>query len=107
MSRCWIFFDAAGTLFAVRGSIGGQYALAARRFGVVCDAEKLERAFYSVFPIASPMALPDKYDGQAPGGAAGRSKKTGIPLREREFQWWKNLVREICQQAELPGRPDA
>ena len=101
MPRLWIFFDAAGTLFAVRGSIGGQYALAARRFGAVCDAEKLERAFYSLFPTASPMALPDKNGGRAPGRAAGRSKKTGIPLREREFQWWKNVVREICRQAGL------
>ncbi|HEY3129830.1 MAG TPA: HAD-IA family hydrolase [Acidobacteriota bacterium] len=101
MPRPWIFFDAAGTLFAVRGSIGGQYALAARRFGAVCDADKLERAFCSLFPAASSMALPDKYHGQAAGRAAGRSKKTGIPLREREFQWWKNVVREVCRQAGL------
>ncbi len=99
MSRLWIFFDAAETLFTVRGSVGGQYALAARRFGAVCEPERLERAFRSLFLAAPAMAFPD--DRDASGRGSGRSKRKSISLHERELQWWKNVVRQICRQVGL------
>ncbi|MBI4455185.1 MAG: HAD-IA family hydrolase [Acidobacteria bacterium] len=79
MARRWIFFDAVGTLFQVRGSVGSQYARAARLFGPAPDPETVEYAFRHYFPLAPPLAFP----------AAKR------PIQELECDWWKQLVREV------------
>jgi putative hydrolase of the HAD superfamily len=76
-----IFFDAAGTLFDVRGGVGEIYARVAREYGVEADAASLETAFRRAFPRQPPMAFP-------PGTAEPE-------LRELEREWWRRLVREV------------
>src|SRR6266404_5920304 len=62
-----IFFDAAGTLFTVNGSVGDIYARLAREHG-------------KDFAAAPPMAFPD-------------ASPTQIPALEK--QWWKTLVQDV------------
>jgi putative hydrolase of the HAD superfamily len=76
-----VFFDAAGTLFEVRGSVGEIYACAAHRHGMEADAEALEAGFRRAFPRRPPLAF-------APG--------TPEPeLLRLEKDWWRQLVREV------------
>jgi len=69
-----IFFDAVGTLFGVKGSVGKVYGDMAKRFGVKVSSEALERAFIQSFKAAPPPIFP------------------GIKLQEIpkcEFEWWQ------------------
>jgi putative hydrolase of the HAD superfamily len=76
-----VFFDAAGTLFDVRGGVGEIYARVAREYGVEADAAALESGFRRAFPRQPPMAF-------APGTAEPE-------LRRLEREWWRQLVREV------------
>jgi putative hydrolase of the HAD superfamily len=78
-----IFFDAVGTLFGVRGSVGEVYSAIAHQHGVEAPAEALNHAFFQNFKSASPMAFP----GVAPDD---------IP--EREFSWWWAIAAQTFQQ---------
>ncbi|BAU43113.1 MULTISPECIES: HAD-IA family hydrolase [Cyanophyceae] len=78
-----IFFDAVGTLFGVRGSVGAVYADLAKRFGVTVDAAAVDRAFFKSFKAATPMAFP----GTDP---------TEIP--DREYAWWWAIAAETFQE---------
>ena len=49
-----IFFDAAGTLFHIRGSVGETYLSHARKYGVTASAEAIEKAFKRAFADAPP-----------------------------------------------------
>jgi putative hydrolase of the HAD superfamily len=72
-----VFFDAAGTLFRVRGSVGQAYATVAARHGAATSAEEIERRFRSVFRAMPPMCFP------------------GVPvadLPEHERAWWRQVV---------------
>ncbi|MBI2821593.1 MAG: HAD-IA family hydrolase [Acidobacteria bacterium] len=82
MTRSWFFFDAVGTLFTVRGSIGGQYERAARPFGARFDAAEIQRAFHRHFAQMKPPAR------------RGR----GEALRRAEFRWWKELARSVFDE---------
>jgi putative hydrolase of the HAD superfamily len=75
-----IFFDAAGTLFTVNGSVGAIYANLAREYGKDVAVADLEAGFRRYFAAAPPMAFP----GAAP---------TQIPTLEK--QWWKTLVQNV------------
>lgn len=77
-----IFFDAVGTLFGVKGSVGDIYAELARPYGVHGDAAAIDSAFYQAFKAAPPMAFPgvDVYS---------------IPARE--FEWWKAIAQQTFQ----------
>lgn len=77
-----IFFDAVGTLFGVKGSVGEIYAELARPYGVDGDAQAIDQAFYQSFKAAPPMAFP---------GADVYS----IPARE--FEWWKAIAQQTFQ----------
>ena len=44
-----IFFDAVGTLFHLKGTVGDHYALVGNEVGLKLDAHQLERAFYSAW----------------------------------------------------------
>lgn len=76
-----IFFDAAGTLFHVRGQVGEIYARCAARFGQQVEPEVLHRAFVQHFPQQPPMAF-------------GRGL-SALVLRQREMQWWRTLVQAV------------
>jgi putative hydrolase of the HAD superfamily len=82
-----VFFDAAGTLFDVRGGVGEIYARVAREYGVTAEAAELESGFRRAFPRQPPMAF-------APATA-------GPELRRLEREWWRRLVREV-----FAGVPD-
>jgi putative hydrolase of the HAD superfamily len=82
-----VFFDAAGTLFDVRGSVGEIYARAARKYGARADAGELERGFARAFPLQPPLAF-------APG-----TPEAELPRLEKE--WWRRLVAEVFAGA--PG----
>ena len=75
-----IFFDAAGTLFHVDGSVGEVYASLARKHGKNVTAKALEEGFLRAFADAPPMAFPS---------VAPRN----LPASER--RWWFELVGEI------------
>ena len=76
-----IFFDAAGTLFEVRGSVGQIYSRIAGQYGCEADAEHLQQNFARWFRLQPPMAFP-------PGTDENK-------LREMEKGWWRNLVRAV------------
>ena len=75
-----VFFDAAGTLIAVNGSVGGIYARLAQQHGKAVGVTDLEAGFGRAFAAAPPMAFP--------GAAAG-----DIP--ELEKKWWRDLVHQV------------
>jgi putative hydrolase of the HAD superfamily len=75
-----IFFDAAGTLFAVKGSVGAIYADLAHEYGKDVSITDLEAGFRRSFAAAPPMAFP------------------GVALEQistLEKQWWRNLVSQV------------
>lgn len=75
-----VFFDAAGTLFTVNGSVGATYARLAEKHGKAVTVNDLEAGFRRCFIVAPPMAFP---------GAAS----TEIPTLEK--QWWKTVVQDV------------
>ena len=72
-----IFFDAAGTLFRVRGSVGAAYAAVAALHGVRVDAVRIEERFRSAFRGMPPMCFPGIAETQ---------------LAQRERAWWRQVV---------------
>ncbi len=79
-----IFFDAMGTLFGLRGSVGEVYGQVAQQFGVAVAAQDLDRAFSQSFKAAPPMAFP------------------GLPkpeLLQQECEWWEAIARQTFHQA--------
>lgn len=76
-----IFFDAAGTLFEVRGSVGEIYSRIASQYGCEADAEQLQQNFARWFRLQPPMAFP-----------AGIAEDKLLDL---EKGWWRNLVRAV------------
>ncbi len=79
-----IFFDAVGTLFGVRGSVGTIYSELARPFGVHANPDVLDQAFFQSFWAATPMAFPG-------------ARAEDIP--DREYAWWWAIAAETFQQA--------
>jgi putative hydrolase of the HAD superfamily len=72
-----VLFDAAGTLFRVRGCVGLAYATVAARHGVAASAEEMDGRFHSAFRSMPPMCFP------------------GVPeedLPEHERAWWRQVV---------------
>ncbi len=72
-----IFFDAVGTLFGIRGSVGEVYREIALEFGIDIAAESLESAFRASFKHSSPPTFPGV-------------KAEDIP--QQEFSWWRGIV---------------
>ena len=75
-----VFFDAAGTLFTVNGSVGAIYARLAEKHGTAVTVKDLEAGFRRCFAVAPPMAFP----GASP---------TEIPTLEKH--WWKTVVQDV------------
>ena len=68
-----IFFDAMGTLFGLRGSVGDIYGQIAESYGVKVDSTQLNQAFFASFKNAPPLAF---------------GESDPILLAELEYQWW-------------------
>lgn len=87
-----IFFDAAGTLFEVRGSVGEIYHKFARRYGIEVEPELIQQAFSREFRHQPPLAFPP--DTSEPD------------LYRLEFEWWKMLVRKVFTGHNFPRFDD-
>ncbi len=81
-----IFFDAVGTLFGVKGSVGTVYQAIAKKYNVEADAKKLDIAFHQSFTQAPSL------------GFAITNSQT---IQQQEFDWWKNLAVTTFKTAEL------
>lgn len=77
-----VFFDASGTLFRVRGTVGEIYWRLAQPYGLQATPEAIEQAFQEQFANAPALAFP----GRAP---------EEIPALER--RWWEKIVRLVFQ----------
>ncbi|WP_404784549.1 HAD-IA family hydrolase [Altericista sp. CCNU0014] len=80
-----IFFDAVGTLFDVRGTVGEIYAQFARQAGVRVDPQQLNTAFIQSFRTAPRAAF------------ANASPQALLRL---EYEWWRAVA---CQSFETAG----
>ena len=75
-----IFFDAAGTLFHLGGTVGHHYALVGDEVGLMLDAHQLDRAFYSAWE-------------KMPRRAA-----ISGPRENDDKGWWRELVGLVLDQ---------
>ena len=78
-----IFFDAAGTLFQVRGSVGEIYSRVASKHGVASHPAEVEEAFIRAFHAQSAEGI-----ASAPGEERPRAEK----------RWWLEVVRQVFAQ---------
>ncbi len=69
------FFDAAGTLFKLRQSVGEGYAAVAQRFEIELDPDAVQQSFFRRF-----QQLPDPYPSLNPNPERG---------------WWHHLVGQV------------
>lgn len=79
-----VFFDAVGTLFGVRGSVGEVYQDIAQYHGVEVDATVIDRAFYEAFKAAPPCTFPNV---------------DLLEIPQLEQQWWKTIAQQTFDQA--------
>jgi putative hydrolase of the HAD superfamily len=77
MSLKAVLFDAADTLFRVRGSVGAAYAAVAARHGVSVTAPDIEQRFRAAFRCMPPLAFPGAPEAELP---------------QREYAWWQQVV---------------
>ena len=75
-----VFFDAAGTLFHLNGTVGEHYALVGREVGLELNAETLDRAFHSAWKGISPRPA---IDG---------------PRANDDKDWWRDLVETVFDE---------
>jgi putative hydrolase of the HAD superfamily len=80
-----IFFDAAGTLLELRGSVGDIYADHAHRYGVKLDPVTVQQGFVKSFSQQPPLAFP--------------AHKSANELRQLEYEWWRRLVAQVLGSA--------
>ena len=82
-----IFFDAVGTLFGVKGSVGQIYGAIAAQYEVEVDHRLLDQAFLQNFKSAPRMAFsaPDSPSGQA-------------IAYDYEYQWWRSIAQNTFEQ---------
>lgn len=73
-----IFFDAMGTLFELKTSVGEIYQQHALKYGVEADDKMLQNAFIQSFKSAPPLAF---------------STTELWQIKQQEFDWWKILVK--------------
>lgn len=72
-----ILFDAVGTLFRVRGSVGEAYASVAARHGVTVAAAEIEGRFRAAFGSMPAMCFPEVPVAE---------------IRAHEQAWWRRVV---------------
>jgi putative hydrolase of the HAD superfamily len=72
-----IFFDAVGTLFDVRGTVGEIYAQFAQEAGIEVDPGKLNQAFIQSFRAAPPPAF---------------AERDPMVLGQLEYEWWRDIA---------------
>lgn len=80
-----VLFDATGTLFDTRESVGTVYSRVAAQHGVALPAWRLDDAFKRIVAGAVPRVFPECDLEQA---------------REREEQWWRAAIRSTFLAAD-------
>ncbi len=78
-----VFFDAADTLFRVKGGVGNVYWSVSRKYGANSTPEQIERAFIKAFKAAPPLAFAD------------------VSTDDRkvyEKKWWYEVVRKVFSE---------
>jgi putative hydrolase of the HAD superfamily len=75
-----VFFDAAGTLFQVKGSVGQVYLDHALRYGVKTSPAALQEAFRRAFDDAPPLAF---------------SLTAATDIKACERLWWFDVVHNV------------
>ncbi len=88
-----IFFDAVGTLFGVKGSVGEIYGAIARKFNVVTSDEDLDQAFIQNFKNAPKMAFPNLERSQT-----YKSSQISSQIYKYEYEWWRNIAKSTFTQ---------
>jgi putative hydrolase of the HAD superfamily len=81
-----IFFDAVGTLFGVKGTVGTVYAQIAQDHGVTVAPQTLDWAFTNAFRSAGPAAFPNISPAEIPA---------------QEYTWWRNVAIATFNQADV------
>ena len=81
-----IFFDAMGTLFDLKSSVGEIYQYFASKQGIKVDAKSLNKAFITSYKAAPSLAF---------------SATQSHELAQQEFIWWKNVVQMTFEQVEV------
>ena len=80
-----IFFDAMGTLFDLKTSVGDIYQQYAAQYGVVADPMLLNVAFRNSFSSAPPLAF----------------KSQSTTIEQQEFAWWQEVVKSTFAELNL------
>lgn len=75
-----IFFDAAGTLLHLPGSVGEHYAAVARQLGVELAPADLDSAFVQAWKQSAPRSAVDG------------------PRHDDDKPWWRDLVNAVLDQ---------
>ena len=75
-----ILFDAAGTLFYLKKTVGDHYAYVGREVGLELDAQKLESSFHTAW---QQMPRRPAIDG---------------PRKNDDKDWWRELVSRVFDQ---------
>ncbi len=91
-----IFFDAMGTLFDLKSSVGEIYRQFALKYGVEIDAESLNKAFINSYKSAPDLAFSSTESKAIP--------MASYAIAEQEFIWWKNVVKITFEQAKVLDR---
>jgi putative hydrolase of the HAD superfamily len=78
-----IFFDAVGTLFEIKGTVGEIYGRFAQRAGFKIDTASLNRAFVQSFRNAPRAAFPGANPQDVP---------------RLEYEWWRSVASESFNQ---------
>ena len=86
-----IFFDAADTLFHVKGTVGEVYLHHARRYGVTAGSEVIQQAFAKAFADAPPPVF-----------AEGDPQK----IKSCERMWWFDVVHNVFYRVGMFERFD-
>lgn len=75
-----VFFDAADTLFSIKGGVGYVYWSVAKKYGANSSPEKIEKAFGKAFKSAPPLTF---------------SGMTPAERKVSEKGWWFRVVKNV------------
>jgi len=75
-----IFFDAADTLFYIKGGVGYVYWSVAKKYGANSTPDQIEKAFGKAFRSAPPLTF---------SGVSSNERKVN------EKRWWFNVVKNV------------
>ena len=86
-----VFFDAADTLFHIKGGVGNQYWRVAKKYGTNSTPETIDKAFSKAFKSAPPLTFPH---------LSPEDRKV------YEKKWWYEVVRNVFSEAGMFERFD-